>query len=93
MGGTRVDDDEFERRLRKDVEDNWPGILVTQMFVSAEALHGELRRMTEVQLEMSACLTDAEPLLQRIRRDAADLQEILIEHGLIPVLSRRRARQ
>lgn len=93
MGGTRVDDDELERRLSKDVEDNWAGILVDQIIESADGLHVEFRRMAQRQPEIRGRSTDVEPLVKRIRRDATDLKRILVELDSIPVLSRRRAQQ
>ena len=89
MGITAADRDrEFDRKLSKDVDDNWTGILVDQILSSANRLHAEARRIAHEQPECGTCLNAVEPLLERIQRDARDVKQILVEHGLIPVLGR-----
>lgn len=90
MGGTRVNDDAFDRQLSKDVEDNWAGILADEIIKSADALHVAVRRMAQRRPESKARSTDVGPLIERVKRDGRELKRVLIEHGLIPVLRRRR---
>ena len=90
MGGSRLGDDEFDRRLSEDVKDNWAGILVDRIIESVEVLQSEFRRMAQKQPEIRARSTNVEPLVKRILQDSRDLKEILVEHGLIPVLRRRK---
>lgn len=82
-----LSDEEFDRRLSKDVDDNWAGILVDAILQSADALRAEVRRDAHRRPERSACATEVEPLVERIRQDGRNLKEILVKHGLIPVLS------
>ncbi|MCY3547350.1 MAG: hypothetical protein OXH49_10770 [Gemmatimonadetes bacterium] len=93
MGKTRLDDSEFDRRLKKDVKDNWAGILVDGIVGAADGLHVEFRRLAQRHPEIRGRSTDVDPLVKRIRQDAMDLKRILGEHDSIPVLSRRRAQQ
>ena len=89
MGNTAADRDrEFDRKFSKDVDDNWTGILVDDFLSSANQLRAEARRIVHEQPEYAMCLSGVEPLLERIQRDARDVKQILVEHGLIPVLSR-----
>lgn len=90
MGRTRVNDDELDRQLSKDVEDNWAGILVDRIIELAGVVHAEIRHMAQRQPEARGHSTDLEPLIEGVKRDGRELKRILIEHGLIPVLSRRR---
>ena len=82
-----VSDEEFDRRLSKDIHDNWTGILVDRILESADGLHTEVRRSAHRCPERRACATEVESLVERIRQDSRNLKEILVEHGQIPVLS------
>ena len=83
---TGLSDEEFDRRLSKDVDDNWAGILVDRILQSADALRAEARRNAHRRPEHRACASEVEPLGERIRQDGGNLKEILVKHGLIPVL-------
>ena len=80
------DDEEFDRKVDKDVKDNWAGILVDSILSSADELRAELRRVAQGQPECEVPWSEVEPLRGRIRQDAQDLKKTLVEHGLIPVL-------
>lgn len=82
-------DEEFDRKLTKDVHDNWAGILIDRILADADELQAEVGRIAHRRPGFQACANDFEPLLKRILQDSRDLKEALVEHGLIPVLSRR----
>ena len=89
MERTRADDDEeFDRKVSKDIDDNWAGILSDRILTDAGELHTEVRRIVDRQPEIKACLTAVEPLVKRIHQDSMVLRKTLIRHGLLPVFSR-----
>ena len=80
------DDEEFGRKVDKDVKDNWAGLVVDTILLSTYKLREKLHRVAKGQPECEVPWSEVEPLLGRIRQDAQDLKKTLVEHGLIPVL-------